>query len=47
MDQPYVVVLLTLAGVLVVGALVLAMEMDIGRNSAIPAGGFVEKPTRK
>jgi hypothetical protein len=39
--------MVAIVGVLVVGALVLAMEMDIGRNSGIPAGGIVEKPARK
>jgi hypothetical protein len=39
--------MVAIVGVLVVGALVLAMELDIGRNSGIPAGGILEQPARK
>jgi hypothetical protein len=41
--------MVAIAGILVVGALVLTMQLDIGRNGDIPAGGIVERPagTRK
>ena len=38
--------MIAVVGLLVVGALVLAMGLDIGRNADIPAGGIVEQPRR-
>jgi len=39
--------MVAIVGVLLVAVLVLAMDLDIGRNSGIPAGGVVERPGRK
>ena len=37
-------VLIAIAAMLAVAALVLLMDLDIGRNAGIPTGGIVEQP---
>jgi len=39
--------MVAIAGLLVVGALVLAMELDVDRNRKIPAGGIVEQSSAR
>ena len=39
--------MVAIVGVLVAAALVWAMQLDIGRNAGIPAGGIREQPARK
>jgi len=36
--------MVAVAGLLVVAALVLLMDLDIGRNAGIPPSGIVEQP---
>ena len=38
--------MIAILGVLVVGALVVAMQLDLGRNGDMPAAGMVEQPNR-
>jgi hypothetical protein len=39
-------IIFAIVGLLVVAALVLAVDLDIGRNGKIPPGGLVEQPRR-
>ena len=39
-------IIFAIVALLVVAALVLAVELDIGRKRNIPAGGVVEQPRR-
>jgi hypothetical protein len=39
-------VMIAVAAVLAVGSLVLLIDLDIGRNADMPAGGIVEQPRR-
>ena len=38
--------MVAILGLLVVGILILAIELDLGRNADIPPGGVLDRPRR-